>query len=174
MAAVKFPPIDLSPVNELIVARRDQWKLIGKSPSRALNKCCVLMLSALLQGHVDGLFYTVAVHHFDMTDEELKVYRAAVGIWGNPSAENIKRLFTRLGVVEIIEKVNWSKSDAKSIATKLKMLNEQRNKIAHGQEPRGSLNLTDIEKTRDFVQQFSKDFSSYLRRKFRTSLRNST
>lgn len=171
MIAVRMLSIDLSPVKELIDARKNQWKQIKKSPSRALNKCCVLMLSALLQGHIDHLFYAVARNHFDMSDDEVQTYRAAVGNWGNPNAENIERLFTRLGVIGILKQVNWSKSDGKTIAGKLRVLNEQRNKIAHGREPRGSLKLTDIEKTADFVETFSRELSAYLRRKFRRSLR---
>jgi hypothetical protein len=49
---VELPSIDLAPLDELIAARRSQWKDVGTPQTLALNKSCILTISALLQGYI--------------------------------------------------------------------------------------------------------------------------
>ena len=54
---------------------------------------------------------------------------------------------------------------------KLKMLNEQRNAIAHGKVPKGSLKLNDIERMRDFAEQFAINLNRYFAKRFGRNVR---
>jgi hypothetical protein len=73
-------------------------------------------------------------------------------------------------VARVIDKVTWQRTNAMKIKAKLTLLNEQRNKIAHGKEPKGSLKLSDIERMRDFAEQFSISLNRYLANRFRRNL----
>jgi len=171
MQKIQLPTIDLAPLNELIAARRSQWEDIGTPQTLALNKSCILILSALLQGYIEEVFFTISccllVH---LNQQDLEAYRKSIGHWGNPSAENIERLFMRVGVGKIIDKIRWQRTDAKKIRTRLQLLNDQRNAIAHGKIPKGSLKLSSIESLRDFTEQFSINLTRYLVRQFRRNL----
>lgn len=168
---IELPEINLAPLNELIAARRSQWKEIGTTETLALNKSCVLILSALLQGYIEEVFFTLSSYLLmHLSDDDLEKYRSSIGNWGNPNAANIERLFIRIGIVNVIDQVTWQRTDAKKIRMRLQVLNEQRNAIAHGKEPKGSLKLDNIERLRDFVQQFSINLNRHLAHRFRRSL----
>jgi hypothetical protein len=169
---IQLPQIDLAPLNELIAARRSQWREIGTTQTLALNKSCILILSALLQGYIEEVFFTLSSNLFrHLSYDDHDAYRESIRAWGNPSAENIERLFMRIGAVNILENVTWQRTDVKKIKMMLRLLNEQRNAIAHGKSPRGSLKLSSIERMRDFVNNFAINLNRYLRRRFRGSLR---
>ncbi len=52
----------------------------------------------------------------------------------------------------------------------LNLLNHQRNAIAHGGAPKGSLKLSSIERMRDFTENFATNLNRYLRKEFRRNL----
>jgi hypothetical protein len=168
---VRLPEIDLAPINELIQARRLQWNEVGTPQSLALNKSGILIISALLQGHIEEVYVTLCrflLRH--IKEEELEQFRRSIGIWGNPSAENINRLFGRIGVMNIIDNITWQKMDGMKIKARLNLLNERRNRIAHGKALEGSLKLAEIENTRDFIEQFAQGLNRHLYRRFRGQL----
>lgn len=169
---IELPQIDLAPLDELITARRSQWREIGTTQTLALNKSCILILSALLQGYIEEVFFTLSANLFvHLSYDDHDDYRRSIGVWGNPNAQNIERLFMRIGEANILERVTWQRTDAKKIRKMLGLLNEQRNAIAHGKSPKGSLKLSSIERMRDFVNNFAINLNRYLRKRFRRNLR---
>ncbi len=163
---IELPAINLAPLNELIDARRSQWGQIGTPQTLALNKSCILILSALLQGYIEEVFFAVSSYMLmHLAGDDLETYKQSIGNWGNPNAQNIDRLFTRIGVTNLIDKVTWQRTDGSKIRRRLQLLNEQRNAIAHGKTPKGSLKLEQIERMRDFVEQFSINLNRYFTRR---------
>lgn len=171
MNRIELPEIDLAPLNELIAARRSQWRELGTPQTLALNKSCLLILSALLQGYIEELFFVLSANlfvHLDYDDHE--AYRRSIRRWGNPSSENIERLFNRIGLINVLENVTWQRTNVKRIKAMLNLLNHQRNAIAHGGAPKGSLKLSSIERMRDFTENFATNLNRYLRKEFRRNL----
>jgi hypothetical protein len=92
-------------------------------------------------------------------------YRAAIGRWGNPSAENITRLFMRLGPADILQGLSWKNCANKTVKARLNQLNQVRNQVAHGSvrlrmdgHPY-SLSLQEVVLFKNFVGQFCGRFS---------------
>lgn len=54
--------------------------------------------------------------------------------WGNPSDENITRLFLKIGVVDVLDGLSWKGFSNQSVRDKLRLLNLIRNQIAHGKK----------------------------------------
>jgi hypothetical protein len=139
-----LPRLNLAAVDELIKLRQAQHGGSRGAPpivggirvGAAVNKSCILMLSALLQGYVEDVFVQVSRRKFKTTlktDDDLKIYRRTLFRWGNPSSENVTSLFRRLGIIDVFDGLSWQKMTATNIKSKLDKINELRNKIAHGQ-----------------------------------------
>jgi hypothetical protein len=165
--------LDLGPVDELIEARRVQHggnrgaPKIGRGGERvgaAINKSCLLMLSALLQGYVEDVFMAASRSLFNslrMPDAE-KRYRDTINRWGNPSDQNVIRLFVRLGIVDVLADLSWEKTTSQKIKSNLRIINELRNKIAHGKRLDDTISLQKVVALRDFVAAFSDRFGSHV------------
>ncbi len=170
-----LPYIDLGPVDELIRVRRQQHGggrgappiVGGARVGAALNKSCVLMLSALFQGYVEDVFLFASKRLFSnlKTDDNVKKYRNTFFRWGNPSGENVTNLFRRLGVIDVFDGLSWQGTNTSTVKKKLDEINESRNKIAHGQEPPQAVSLAQVRKLRDFVEQFGNCFGPHVRSK---------
>jgi hypothetical protein len=118
----RWPTLDLQPADELIAMRREQHggergapkKLpSGERVGAALNNSCILMLSALLQGYVEDVFMYASRRLFRTMNDEvsLKKYRESLRRAGNPSGEDISRLFVRLGILDVFDGLAWSKTN---------------------------------------------------------------
>jgi RiboL-PSP-HEPN len=170
------PEIDLSPVDELIQVRQAQHGGFRGAPpvvggarvGAAINKSCILMLSALLQGYVEDVFLYFSERLFAnlRTDENLKRYRTTIFRWGNPSSQNITSLFMRLGIVDVFDGLTWQRTRPETIKAKLDQINKLRNKIAHGQSLPQSVSLAQVRNLRDFVENFGERFARHVRGKF--------
>jgi hypothetical protein len=170
------PVIDLAPVDELIQVRQAQHGGFRGAPlvvggarvGAAINKSCILMLSALLQGHVEDVFLYFSQRLFSnlRTDENVRRYRATLFRWGNPSSQNITSLFMRLGIIDVFDGLSWQRTRAETIKAKLDQINELRNKIAHGQPLPQSVSLSQVRNLRDFVENFGERFARHVRGKF--------
>ena len=168
----KLPRLNLGPVDELIRVREQLHggsrgapkKVGGVREGAAVNASCILMLSALLQGYVEEVFVYGSWRVFrTLRDDEARTkYRATFFRWGNPSGENIKRLFFRIGIPDVIEGLSWQKTDSKVIRRKLDQMNELRNKIAHGAKLEATLSLNQVKSYRSFVEQFGVRFGRHV------------
>lgn len=173
--------LDLTFVDELIAVRHGQHGGgVGAPPVAggyrvgvSLNRSCVVMLSALLQGHVEEVFVrcSTALLNTLATPAAAEEYRESFKRWGNPSASNIDQLFLRLGLVKALNGLRWQKCSNQSLRNKLNGINELRNKIAHGDAHLTlngapfSLRLEQIERYRNFVGKFGDEFEPHVRGK---------
>jgi len=141
----------------------------GERVGAALNKSCILLLSALLQGYAEDVFVDVSrkILGSIATEEDIKRYRSTFRVWGNPSAENIERLFLRLGVSNLLDGLSWQRCSTDSIREKLREINELRNKVAHGKPLPESISLARVINLRNFVEQFSDRFARHARQRIK-------
>lgn len=173
-------PINLHYVDEIVQVRtalhggnRGAPPLIdGQHRAGAsLNRSCIVMLSALLQAFVEDVFKSEARHEFTKlnTDARFEAYWKQLKSWGNPSDDNIKALFLKIGIPDVFDGLSWQRTSTADIRNKLKILNQVRNGIAHGNVQLRvdnhpySLTLVKIKSLRDFVEQFGLRFEPHVR-----------
>lgn len=171
--------IDLHYVNELIEVRQDQHGGARGAPpivnghriGASINRSCIVMLSALLQSYVEEEFKEAARRRFPTLNANLKAFEAywkQMKGWGNPSDSNIRHLFLKIGVPDVLDGMTWQRTDAERIRFKLRELNEIRNQIAHGtrqltiNQQAYSLDLAKVVAFRNFVEQFAVRFTTHV------------
>jgi hypothetical protein len=177
--------IDLHYVDELIRVRAMQHggargaPLIvgGHRVGTSINRSCIVMLSALLQSHVEDVFKDSARRAFPRLDDDADAFEAywkQMKNWGNPSGDNIKNLYLKLGVPNVLETLSWRGLSSSSVIKKLNDLNQIRNQIAHGGRSRlqlkdqngrqqaYSLTLAKVSGFREFAFNFGNRFSRHV------------
>jgi RiboL-PSP-HEPN len=170
--------LDLHYVDELIAVRQDQHggargaPLIdnGHRVGASINRSCIVMISALLQSYVEEVFADVSGEYLGIeTDEEKSIYRKTFGRWGNPSDTNIRLLFNRLGIANILGDLTWQATTPARICANLQQLNEIRNQVAHGKRNLRhnnrpySLSLAEAIRFRNFACSFADRFEGHVR-----------
>lgn len=129
------------------------------------------MLSSLLQSFVEEVFQEAAKRKFAAiaADEAaFNAYWKQMKGWGNPSEENIRTLFLKLGVPDVFSGLSWKNRATPDVRRKLNELNLLRNQIAHG--ARGlklnnqaySMSLVRATEFRDFALQFGERFEGHV------------
>lgn len=163
--------LDLHYVDELIAVRQDQHGGHPGAPpiqnghriGASINRSCIVMLSALLQAHVQDVFQAAARRAFPAfaaNDAAFTAYWNQVKSWGNPSDQNIRGLFIQIGVPDVFAGLSWQRTPTAMVREKLGDLNQIRNQIAHGAHHlrvRGqpySLSLRKVIAFRNFAEQF--------------------
>ena len=127
------------------------------------------MLSALLQSFVEDVFHEASVEILGIHEDVQLDYRKSFSRWGNPSDANIKSLFLRLGVEDVLDNLTWQRITNERIRQNLRSLNEIRNQIAHGSRElrsnniRYSLSLAEVIRFRNFVCTFADRFPDHVR-----------
>lgn len=169
--------LNLHYVNELIAVRQEQHGgapgapeiINGHRVGASINRSCVVMLSALLQSFVEELFEELSVELLSIEDNARESYRKSFSRWGNPSESNIKTLFQRLGVADVLGELSWQRITNTRIRSNLRHLNDLRNQIAHGRRDlrldnrRYSLSLAEAVRLRNFIWTFSDRFPAHAR-----------
>lgn len=169
--------IDLHFVNELIEVRENQHGgypgapeiINGHRVGASINRSCVVMLSALLQSFIEEVFQEISVEFLDIGEDGQTLYRKSFSRWGNPSEENIKSLFLRLGIADVLKDLGWQRITSDRIRANLRNLNHLRNQIAHGtrdlhlNQQRYSLSLAEVKRFRNFVWTFADRFPAHVR-----------
>jgi hypothetical protein len=169
--------LDLGYVDEIIAARRRLHgggkgapPLVGPKvrEGESLNRSCVVMLSAQLQGYIEEVFKSCAVKAIPAlaTDAVWVAYWKQLDRWGNPNPGNIKNLFLRLGVTDVLGGLSWNNCTNNAVRLRLDHLNQIRNDIAHGGALRVdntaySLTLVKAKAFRDFSHQFGQRFEAH-------------
>ena len=137
--------VNLNYVDEIIKVRKDLHKGRKGAPKKiddvsregaSLNRSGVVMISAILQVYIQDVFKIAATNALPQLSHEptWAAYWREMKMWGNPSAENIKRLFLKIGVPDAFEGLSWQKMQNANIKIRLNQLNSIRNGIAHGSD----------------------------------------
>ena len=174
--------IDLHFVDELIAARREQHgggrgapKVVsgGVRIGASINRSCIVMLSALLQGHVDEVFRAlapVAFPEYSRSGDAYETFLEQARRAGNPSPGNITMLFRKIGVLNVMSGLTWRRHRRSivngKIVSSLDEINQIRNRIAHSQELRlngqpYNLTLVDVKRLRNIVEGYGEHFQAH-------------
>lgn len=172
-------PIDLSlnPIDELIEARKE---LVGQPFGRprivngqtlgvTVQRAEIVLMSALLQSFLERVF--LAASRRVLLIRNIDAYRDSYKGWGNPNPDNIKRLFLRLGIEDVLDGLSWRKCKNATVRQKLEHLNQLRNRVAHGETALRidgneiRLRQTEVTKYKNFLEQFGARFESHVRGK---------
>ena len=175
--------LSLTLVDELIAARKNLHggtrgapKRLddGSHEGRALNRACVVMLTSAMQAYIEEVFMTCSEKAFGrvLINDELRDYSNTWSRWGNPSDDNIVRLFRRLGIHDVLDGLSWQGQANLTLRKNLRTMNQVRNRIAHGQEIRVdgnefSLPLNKIERWRNVCKTFGERFEGHALRGIR-------
>jgi hypothetical protein len=148
----------------------------------SINRSCIVMLSALLQGHVDSVFRLcapIAFPEFSRTIDPFETFLDQARKAGNPSPSNITTLFRRIGVPDAMAGLTWRRGRRHSISnavivSALDEINQLRNRIAHSlpltfNGAPYSLSLVDVKRLRNIVEGFGQHFEAHARAKVATS-----
>jgi len=98
----------------------------------ALNKASVALLSAHLQGFIEDLFEEAAGKLLAGKVPDVQTLVSNARLRGNPTSENITRLFATAGFPDVLDGISWQKCTNATVRSRLKGLNELRNRIVHG------------------------------------------
>jgi hypothetical protein len=127
------------------------------------------MISALLQGFVEEVFFEVSEVKLALNAQQIADYRELYDRFGNPSPRNIRTQFRRLGVPDVLAGLSWQARPAASVVRVLDDLNQLRNQIAHGTvhlRLRGqpyALRTHDAQVFRNFAENFGARFGGHVR-----------
>lgn len=169
--------LDLHYVNELIEVRENQHGgfpgapeiINGHRVGASINRSCIVMLSALLQSFVEEVFQETSIAYLQIEEDGRAAYRKSFSRWGNPSDQNIKLLFLRLGITDVLDDLGWHRITNDRIRANLRDLNHLRNQIAHGtrdlrfNQQRYSLSLAEVKRFRNFTWTFADRFPTHVR-----------
>lgn len=170
--------INLSPVDELIAVRQAQHgggrgaprvNPDGTREGQALNRAVIVMTSATLQAFCEDVFFELSEAKLGLNADQLTAYRKLYSQWGNPSKENIRNQFRRLGAVDILDGLSWQRCNTDAVLSNLDRLNQLRNQIAHGRQVLTIANrdyplpLAAAQSYRNFVAQFGDRFENHAR-----------
>ncbi len=175
--------LDLHYVDELIDVRREQHgggrgapiMVDGYREGESINRSCIVMLSALLQGFVEDVFIECSKQVLPRlaTDQAVEKYRKTFRRWGNPNPNNIRALFGRIGIVDVLDGIRWRNCANATVLSKLDAINQIRNSIAHGRleitvngQP-SRLSLIVVSNYRNFAEAFGNRFEQHAIRKLR-------
>ncbi len=176
---IQMPKLDLHYIDELIAVRQKQHggqrgapPLVGGyRVGTSINRSCIVMLSALLQAYVEEVFQESSTVTFPRLREndQFEKYWKQMKNWGNPSHENIKHLFLKIGIPDVFEDLTWQGMQTEKIREKLDSLNRIRNQISHGSRNLTlnnnpySLSLNRVIQYRNFSDNFGKRFSAHVK-----------
>ena len=135
---------DLHYVDEIISVRKQQHGGLRGAPAvtngyrqgESLNRSCMVMLSALLQGYIENVFVAASARAMPRLARSgaVEQYRRTFRRWGNPSPANIVALFQRIGITDVLDGLSWRNCANQTVRSRLDHLNQIRNGIAHGNQ----------------------------------------
>lgn len=141
----------------------------GSREGASINRSCVVMMSALLQAYVQDVFKICARQALPTlnTDAVWDAYWKQMKGWGNPSADNIKTLFLKIGVSDVFDGLSWRNCNNSTVRSRLNQLNHVRNSIAHGaavlrvNAADYALTLAKVKTFRNYAEQFANRFEQH-------------
>lgn len=141
----------------------------GSREGESINRSCIVMMSALLQSYIQNVFEICAKKALPTLENAgiWDAYWKQMKGWGNPSTDNAKALFLKIGVNDIFDGLSWKKCDNVSVRKKLNQLNQIRNSIAHGgaglrvNNADYALTLHKVKAFRNFADAFGQRFEGH-------------
>lgn len=170
--------LNLNSVDELIAVRQAQHgggrgapraNADGTREGQALNRAVIVMTSAMLQAFCEDVFFELSDAKLGLDTPQRVAYRRLYAHWGNPSKENIRNQFRRLGAVDVLGGLSWQRCSPDAVLNNLDRLNQLRNQIAHGRAVLTignhdyPLSLAAARSYRNFVGQFGDRFENHAR-----------
>lgn len=145
----------------------------GSREGASINRSCIVMMSALLQAYVQDVFKVCAKEALPTlnTDAVWDAYWKQMKGWGNPSADNIKTLFLKIGVSDVFDGLGWRNCGNTVVRSRLNQLNHVRNSVAHGaavlriNDANYALTLAKVKIFRNYAEQFADRFEQHARGK---------
>ena len=142
----------------------------GSREGASINRSCIVMLSALLQSYIQEVFERGAKQALPAltADDVWKAYWKQMKGWGNPSADNTKTLFLKIGIHDIFDGLSWQRCDNSTVRSRLNQLNHVRNSIAHGattlriNDTDYALTLAKVKTFRNFAEIFASRFETHV------------
>ncbi len=171
--------LNLTYVDELISVKQVQHGGARGAPKRvedgsregaSINRSSIVLLSALLQSYVQDVFESAAKQALPSlaVDDVWKSYWKQMKGWGNPSADNTKTLFLKIGIHDVFDGLSWQKCDNSLVCSRLNQLNHVRNSIAHGSavlrvnDADYFLTMAKVKTFRNFAEAFAARFEDHV------------
>lgn len=131
----------------------------------ALNRAGIVLLTAHLEGYLEDLFKEAAEAvvnaRFDTQYYDLQSFAGqAITRFHNPSPQNVKELFMRLGIRDLLDTVEWAGVPNGEVRKHLGDLVSLRNQIAHGEQP--SVTRRRLQREIIFVRKLTKKLDKRL------------
>lgn len=133
---------------------------------QALNKAAVALISAHLQGYFEDLFKEIAHALLDDAVSSVESLIEQARTRGNPNWDNINRLFASAGFPAVLDGLSWQGCSNPNLKTRLRELNELRNRIVHGKAE--VVRKQKVENYLNFVRVLADRIDRKIARKYRT------
>ena len=131
----------------------------------ALNRAGIVLLTAHFEGYIEDLFAesaeVIAASVFDTTHYDVDSFiTQSTKAFRNPNPQNIRDLFTRLGLSDVLATVQWGAMSNKDVRDRLGNLVNLRHRIAHGEQP--SVTRSQLSREVTFVRRLAKNLDRRL------------
>ncbi|MFC2993197.1 HEPN domain-containing protein [Halomonas tibetensis] len=130
----------------------------------ALNRAAYVLLTSHLQGFVDDLHKEIGLLIIgNNASSPGDVIKMLGNNRANPHVEVISRIFSSLGLYDVMDQLSWRNCNNKSVKRRLTTALQTRNKIAHG--AREGITKANVTQLKDFVILFADGLDAEVRRK---------
>lgn len=130
----------------------------------ALNRACIVMLSAHLEGFIEDLFKEASGELLADQLESVEIFqKEAVSRFSNPTPEAIDALFGRMGFEKITQEISWRRATSETIRKRLREYIELRNRIAHGVQAK--VTKPKAQAFKEFLELFANNLDSAIAKK---------
>lgn len=117
----------------------------------ALNRAAFVLLTAHFQGFVDDLHKEAAKKLLSGTVKDVdRVVKLSKPRNANPHIDVIEKMFSGLGVFDVMDGIKWKNCSTKTVKTRLTNYIEIRNKIAHGGQE--SIRKKKVQEYKNYLQ----------------------
>ena len=133
----------------------------------AINRAAFVLLTAHFQGYIDDLHKETAnivlAGKVKSVDEILKLIKPRNA---NPHVDIIEKMFSGLGIYEVMQNIAWQKCNNKSVKDRLTKYIETRNKLAHGKQE--AITKHKVKQYKDYVEMLAEKIDGVVREKAKT------
>ena len=102
----------------------------------ALNNAGVALLSGHLQGFIVDIYKESAAALLSGHVQSIDAVTGAAYTRGNPNPQNIKKMFSTLGIDDVFDGLSWQRMSTSALRKKLQDFSALRNEVVHGANKR--------------------------------------